>query len=272
MGHVGSESLKTVAVVVPRYRRGLTADEEVSYRHLVHFLGRYDKFFLSPESLPVDDPAFGVVRFADEFFRDTVSYSILLLSKEFYRAFSRYRFILIYQLDALVFSDQLLEWCGRGWDYIGAPWFKSEAAPFVDEPRVGNGGFSLRRVESFLKVLGSWRFAPELERYGIASAEEAPLKYRIAGRLGLSNQFIKGILRVPQELDVSHGRNEDYFWSFHAAKYYRGFKIAPVEEGLRFAFEVEPRRSYAMNGQRLPFGCHAWCRYDREFWEPFLLK
>jgi hypothetical protein len=30
---------------------------------------------------------------------------------------------------------------------------------------------------------------------------------------------------------------------------------------------------YELNGHELPFGCHAWERYDRAFWEeqlPFL--
>lgn len=277
----GSKSLQTVAVVVPRYMKRLTADEEVSYRHLMRFLGRYDKYFVIPKSLSLNDPNFGVVRFGDEFFRSTITYSALLLSKEFYRAFSHYKFILVYQLDALVFSDQLLDWCEKNWDYIGAPWIKCEAAPFVEEPRVGNGGFSLRKVDSFMHVLSSWRFGPELSRYryapsglGLEPGQRArpPARYRFARRFGLSSPLLKGVLRLPEELDVSSGFNEDMFWSFQAVNYYRGFRIAPAEEGLRFAFEVEPRRCYAANNHRLPFGCHAWGKYDRDFWEPFLLR
>jgi len=296
LGREDGESLKTVAVVIPAghlqhspaganagFRERLSADEEISYRHLMRFLGGYDKFLVVPESMSVEDSTFGVVRFGDQFFRNNMAYSALLLSADFYRAFSRYKFILIYQLDALVFSDQLPEWCEKDWDYIGAPWIDCEDAPFVKGPAVGNGGLSLRKVESFLKVLGSWRFGPELRRYrdalagrgagpGVRYAPRTPRRYRLAGRLGLSNPLLKGILRLPQDLEISYGGNEDYFWSFHAPKYYRGFKIAPVEEGLRFAFEVEPRRCYELNGRRLPFGCHAWGKYDREFWEPYLLK
>jgi hypothetical protein len=40
---------------------------------------------------------------------------------------------------------------------------------------------------------------------------------------------------------------------------------------LRFAFEAAPRQCLEMNQGRLPFGCHAWGRYDREFWTPHLL-
>jgi hypothetical protein len=34
---------------------------------------------------------------------------------------------------------------------------------------------------------------------------------------------------------------------------------------------VAPRLCFELNGRKLPFGCHAWQRYDRGFWEPYLL-
>ncbi len=64
----------------------------------------------------------------------------------------------------------------------------------------------------------------------------------------------------------------DIFWSDEAVHYYPDFKIADVATGLRFAFEVSPRLCLERNQQQLPFGCHAWARYDRAFWEPYLLQ
>ena len=58
-------------------------------------------------------------------------------------------------------------------------------------------------------------------------------------------------------------RNEDYFWSDEAVHFYPEFKVASFEDGLRFAFEVAPRLCLELNGGKLPFGCHAWPRYDR---------
>ena len=52
----------------------------------------------------------------------------------------------------------------------------------------------------------------------------------------------------------------------------REFSIAPFETALKFSFEVAPRQCFEMNNQSLPFGCHAWARYDRSFWEPYLIK
>jgi hypothetical protein len=66
-------------------------------------------------------------------------------------------------------------------------------------------------------------------------------------------------------------KHEDLFWSFGAPSLQPDFRIASVDEALGFAFEVEPRRAYELAGRRLPFGCHAWAKYDRAFWEPHLL-
>jgi len=277
------KNLSTVAVIVPAYRNSFDSDEKISQRHLLHFLGKFDKHIIAPESLEIAVAGFKIRRFRDEFFRNTVTYSALLLSREFYEAFSNYSFILIYQLDALVFSDQLMEWCEAGWDYIGAPWIRSADADFVDAPTVGNGGFSLRKVESFLRVIDSKHFDAELQRYqGALSGEETPrpsaarsltIPERVGERIArLAGRGAAAPTPGSSESSPFYGINEDYFWSFKAIKYWPDFKIAPVEDALRFSFEVEPRRCYALNHFQLPFGCHAWNRYDRKFWEPFLLK
>jgi hypothetical protein len=47
----------SVAVVVPAYNRAqFTPDEEISFRHLDHYLGRYDKFLVVPRSLEIERP------------------------------------------------------------------------------------------------------------------------------------------------------------------------------------------------------------------------
>jgi hypothetical protein len=44
-----------------------------------------------------------------------------MLSIDFYKRFRDYKFILIYQLDAYVFRDELEYWCEQDYDFIGAP-------------------------------------------------------------------------------------------------------------------------------------------------------
>ena len=157
---------KTVAVVVPlSNREELTPDEAISLRHLVHFLGKYDKFLVVPQNLKVNYPGFGIQRFPHKFFGSAAAHMQLMLSRKFYQTFQEYKYILLYHLDALVFSDQLMQWCETNLDYIGAPFLTCPDSPWVKVPRVGNGGFSLRKIESFLKVIDSPRYAVEPAKY-----------------------------------------------------------------------------------------------------------
>ena len=200
-------------------------------KHLLHFLGRYDRYLVAPRSLRVALPGFGIRRFPDRFFKSTSTYSKLMLSKRFYKTFREYEFILIYQLDSLVFSDELIFWCEQEYDYIGAPWIKGKRmAHMAIYGMCGNGGFSLRKVHSFLEVIDR-------------------AKGSISG----------------------FRKNEDMFWSVEAARHWRRFKVAPAEVGIGFSVELSPRFCFEVTNQALPFGCHAWTRYDRDFWEPYLL-
>lgn len=100
------------------------------------------------------------------------------------------------------------------------------------------------------------------------------------GFLGFLGRYFKRsrLLKRPLEFwersqhPDRYGLNNDFFWATQAVKYLPSFRVATVEEALKFAFEGAPRKCFEMNGRRLPFGCHAWARYDRAFWEPFLVS
>lgn len=267
-----------VAVVIPVYSRGLSEDEETSFRHLERYLGAYQNFLLMPRHLDFERRGFEPKRFDDRFFTGVNAYSSLLLSDEFYASFNEYRYILIYQLDALVFSDQLSDWCAKGYDYIGAPWIVPPAPGFVETPCVGNGGFSLRRIEAFSRVLNSKTYFQEPAEYWSNFAEGKSI---IQKAKHLPRGFLKRLrtyngarweaARWTRDGFSRYGPNEDLFWSLRATHYDPEFKIAGVGDALKFAFELEPRRCYELNSYQLPFGCHGWAKYDRDFWEPFLL-
>ena len=150
-----SNLLKEVAIFVPVYKPQLSPDEAISLRHLKHYLKKYDKFLVIPEDLDFSDPDFDLIRFPAAYFKSTATFSHLLLTEEFYSAFSHYEYILSYQLDCLVFSDQLGEWCTKGYDYIGAPWFKTPGLGWGYEgPELaGNGGLSLRHVAHCIEAI-----------------------------------------------------------------------------------------------------------------------
>ena len=223
-----------VAIVVPVYRQTLTDLELISYRQLLYMLGSFEIIVVAPEALKmpkeIRTEKIQIQYFAKEYFQSVDSYSQLMLSQSFYKRFIRYQYILIYQLDAFVFKNELNFFCNLGYDYIGAPWI-SGFCEYTNLKRkilyVGNGGFSLRRVEACIEALECKQDL--LEQYS--------------------------------------GRNEDAFFSACDDKV---FKIASKEIALSFAFEREVKVCFEKNERRIPFGCHAWERYDLDFWKKYI--
>lgn len=75
-------------------------------------------------------------------------YNKTLCTSEFYNLFKKYDYVLIYQLDAWVFYDNLDYFTSLNYDYYGAPWPYPDA---VNNP-VGNGGFSLRKIKKMAEI------------------------------------------------------------------------------------------------------------------------
>jgi hypothetical protein len=272
---------KRVVIVVPLSDRPLlTSDEQLSLRHLVRYLGRYDKYLIAPRGSPLQVSGFGIRYFPKKFFGSVGAHNRLLSAPGFYRTFADYEYIFFYHLDSLVFSDQLLEWCDQDVDWIGPPWLNCDDSPWVDRPRVGNGGFALLRVERARQVLlNRYRQRPHLFFLDLFTQNGRHLGGLINVMTRMKRYWPDSRLlnRVLLEWEQSenplpHGRNNDMFWADEAVNYVPEFKVATFEQGLRFGFEAAPRKCFELAGGKLPFGCHAWARYDRSFWEPYLLR
>lgn len=271
---LGTDQKKIVAVVVPVYKRELNDDEIISLNHLKAFLGRYDKYLVAPNGLNAQWEGFAVKKFSKKYFQGVHTYSKLLVSGKFYRTFRQYKYILIYQLDCLVFSDQLLTWCEKGYDYVGAPWLKSPELPWVTEDSVGNSGFSLRKVQSHLKVLNAYRNPivslkrPVMYLYTFLKSLNLFTRCKKALKIVTGNRNFDVLMKVLEVVHVADRnadpdyRNEDMFWAFEAKKWYPDFMIPSVEIALAFSFEVNPRLCFERSNHHLPFGCHAWQKYD----------
>src|SRR5690606_32072140 len=124
-------------------------------------------------------------------------------------------------------------------------------------------------------VLESDRYAVDPEEYWRQLSAGLSLAARL---IRLPLRYIKRLkafnnLRRQVALEFSRGPVfEDIFITENARKFAPGFRFAPLDEALRFAFDEKPRQCFEMNGRQLPFGCHAWFKQDREFWEPYLLR
>lgn len=259
---------KLVAVLTFFYKESYTADERLSLKHLLHYLGHYDKFIIKPPHIHASHPAFNVITFPARHFRSPITHGRLELMDKYYRAFADYKYLLVHEIDSLVLSDQLKTWCAKGYDYIGAPWIKKHMLKRYDYPdAVGNGGFSLRRVDTFRRVIASARKRPtHLIKELLASLLDFP-------QLTSPKAYAQKLRTVWRASAASRTAiNEDRFWAFEAKKILPTFQIPPVEEALRFAFECAPEKCFELTGRSLPFGAHAWAKYNRGFWLPYLLK
>jgi hypothetical protein len=184
-----------------------------------------------------------------------------------YRRYKKFEYILFYELDAWVFRDELQYWCDQDYDYIGAPWFQgwdvvTEDARFIG---IGNGGFSLRKIEGMLKVLHTFRYvrAPGLL---LKEFRNSPLTvksfFTLVKNLTVRNNFFF--------LFNDYSGNEDGFWGGKARKNFKWLKFPEQEIAIKFSMETKPETLYKLNNYQLPFGCHKWEKYNPMFWNTFI--
>jgi hypothetical protein len=251
-----------VRIVIPVYKDYLDEAESLSLEQCLRVLSSYSIVVAKPESLQLNTilrkyPSLQEESFPDHYFRDLRSYNHLMLSPEFYERFLSFEYILIYQLDAYVFRDELADWCKKSYDYIGAPWIPRDR--FLKEIRdaynvltgnhkrvpqrliyykVGNGGLSLRRTRSCYEIL----------------VEET----------ALVQQYLYPKLR---------GRifsPEDVFWALEPHRKNYRFAVPDYKEALLFSFDKYPETCFQIT-RTIPFACHAWKRSKAfSFWKEYI--
>lgn len=97
-------------------------------------------------------------------------------------------------------------------------------------------------------------------------------KYKVSfvGNGGLSLRNIQNTIQLLEDFSDEvkcFQRHEDLFFSYHN---YNKFKVATVGVALQFSFETKVERCFRLNKKEIPFGCHAWERYNLEFWRPYI--
>lgn len=269
-------SSPSIAVITPIYQTQISPNEQYAIRHILRHLSAYPRYIIAPDTLNINITHFETCYFTAHYFADVAGYNQLMLSEDFYQQFSQFDYILICQLDALILSDQLQAFCEMGYDYIGAPWFASNTNPIEGFIGCGNGGLSLRHVAHSLDVIRSTNFDKlnifrkllRVMSQDYADISTNPIYIRWLKKFNLFRHSRHGIQNYIQ----TYQWNEDRFWGARTPIFYPNFKVAPVEIGLKFAFEMFPAYSFEKNERQLPFGCHAWWRYGEDFWKPHLIE
>lgn len=254
----------TIQVIIPIYKDLLTHYERLSLKSGFDKFSKYTKVLVKPLGLNTSEienefEFDKIEEFDPIYFKGREGYNKLMLSTEFYERFLDSTYLLILQLDVFVFNNELPMWIEKNFDYVGAPWVSGSSISknlhavkmligkifsnkhvifkFQTRDRVGNGGFSLRKVRS---------------HYDATIKLKAVIDFYI------------------QNLGV-HNYNEDVFWSMEPVRCGLDFKIPSMQEALPFAFDTNPAKMYVLNNKKLPMACHGWfSRKHIEFWSKII--
>lgn len=252
---------KKKQIIIPIYKPELSVLEMQSLRRIYQIMHNYEIIIIKPKSIDLehllnDFPLLTFAAFPDHFFNGISGYNKLMMSSNFYKFFldQNIEYILLCQLDVYIFYDKLEYFLSLNYDYIGAPWLNRrlyQIFPFLKyiktmkrkyrkkditweqntKNQIGNGGFSLRKVQSFY---------------------DASLKYSDRIKVYEAHQNISSVY------------NEDTFWSKEPSE----FRYPSVEEALQFSFDKYPQLCFYRNKKKLPMGCHGWYKWKwRSFWE-----
>lgn len=242
-----------VIVVIPIYKKSLEEDEAFSLTTCLRLLSGYDLVFVGPKSLEGIVPhVYGENRFLgfdESFFEGIAGYNKLMLSSKFYEKFRSYDYILIYQLDALVFQDCLDKWLYSNIDYVGAPWTDFEKINKVRDSIMSSRYFGVRTLKKFF-LSGN--------------------RISYAGNGGLSLRKVDSFLHISKKYKFfidNWNMNEDFFWSIFVPMLEKKFIIPDYDSCKYFSVENTPEKLF--EGIEKHFGCHAWNK-NKPFWNSVL--
>jgi len=257
-------------ILITTHKETLSTQEEASLKQCYSILKKHPIRLICPLGINVSNYLKIIPEAQFEFIDSKWTSNIymfnrLLILPLLYKKFNRYQYILFYELDAWVFRDDLEYWCNKDYDYIGAPWFEGWGTPSPNAKfiGIGNGGFSLRKVNSHLKALNSFSYV---------------IKPKELIKIFQANKSIRGFFNLVKNLTISNNTykwfndcfmNHDIFWGMIVADNFKWFKLPSIEEALSFSVETKPSK-FITAPDKLPFGCHAWAKYEPEFWKNYI--
>ena len=263
---------KKLVIVTPVYKKEISENEYLSIKSVRQHLDAYDRVIVAPKKFLNDYEfidtwkAYGYkIYFLDNsFFLNVSTYNQMMMNKAFYQQFFNYEYMLIAQLDVLIFSNSLDYWMEKELDYVGAPWIIKDFHG-IRFNFAGNGGLSLRKIDTFVAVFESNQFFKKVENYALL-----PLESRLKNISILAFIFKLKLTKYTTHLfRFLYKGQEDYFWTYYAPFFLQEFKVANLEDSLAFAFERYPEFCFEQNNHCMPFGVHAWEKHNPKFWKKY---
>lgn len=223
---------KKVKIIIPFYREKLTENEKISLLQCKRILGRYQLCIIKPDNLTLQ-------------VEEVQGTEVEEFDEKWFRSIQTYNNLMLSEKFYERFSD---------YDYILI--YQLDAFVFYD------------RLEYFCNMDYDYIGAPWL--YGAPYYVDSKHCTWYVGNGGFSLRKVSACIKLLNEQKSKlndNGINEDMFFSMGKSD---TFKVAPIYIALSFSFEQEVERCYRKNGDKLPFGCHAWERYNFDFWKPHI--
>jgi len=251
-------SKKKICIVTPFHKDKLSDVERISLKTIKKHFDNEVKFLVTFEGNPLRIEGFNNVYFKKSFFENIRGYNLLCNSSEFYRQFTDFEYILICQLDVIVLKNCIDKFIKKKVSYIGAP--AAKKSPF-DRSRKKlwslryfcNGGFSLRNVNLFIKVLESNTIKSPFKFYVIYECLKS-------GFLKFFYLYLKTIFTNKRPKGEYFAKNlyvnKDTFWTYFAILFHNEFKLPSSKESLSFCFDGNPNFFYKLNENQLPMALH----------------
>ena len=289
---MGSQKVIKPVVCIPIHTSCLNRYEIISIKSHIFKLQAHDVFLLVPiskiksiisvlEENNIPRHLYKIHQVKDNYLNHSDNYQILMLSIEFYSFYKNYTHILIAQMDAYTFSDKLINWCKKEWDYIGAPLYYKGQDRVHDFFCCGVGGFSLRSIKNTLEVLTKnptiykfHDFKKQAKVYNFKGKSILFLKY-IATKLLKKDRLKRSF--ITSKLDKSLRRlyifiNEDISYAYYLPKYLDSFKVADFDDSIKFSIDSHVNLSLEILDFVLPFGAHSWFTNQKNLiaWDKYI--
>lgn len=224
---------KKAAVIIPSYKAILTTNEEISLKQARCVLKNYDIYFILPNSLEI---TYGCKEISEKRYKDKYFQSAYAYSK--------------FMLEPQVYIDF------KDYEYILV--YQLDAFVFED------------RLDEFCDLGYDYIGAPW--PFGLYFKKNENQYMWHVGNGGLSlrnvNAFIQWTKKKAFEQYIDY-INEDILIASYGEPI---LNIAPIDTALSFSFESGCGWCWEKTKGKIPFGCHAWEKYDFENWKPIIEK
>jgi len=159
-------------LVTPTHNAQITEVEIFMLKNSLNLHKNVDHYFCIPDNIPSgfltrNFPKSNVLKLSSNNFESLQSYNRLLLNSSFYEMFKVFSYVAILQLDSVLLKN-IEPVIDMNFDYVGAPWRKNIRVSIYNKKmhgnnkrliwlpyrnvQVGNGGLSIRKIESMIQI------------------------------------------------------------------------------------------------------------------------